>query len=908
MSGGGQFCTASGRRRADVSILFRSRPCARRDKQMSNNPSLPIYEFNPVWAHFAQMAEAQWESSPRDAIAHVSLLTVSLAKQIALAWTLELPPSERLEDFVPRFEAYGQDCAVVRDLKTIALILNGAPSKAAAEAALTAGQSLLHWYHFKCGAGGRRGLIAAAPGPECGTEDGADGPESAPTSCATAVGADRDSEARLEYLAAKALAAIRSVGRNPDELSRAIEAARLRISAARQPFKLGVVGEFRSGKSTLINALAGEALAYTDAVEATPFTCVFRYGPERIATVIYRDGRTEDYAPDSLNEQIQARKDDDEWVASVSRVEYYAPNPTLTALEPWDAPGIGGSARNEALANEFISEIGGAIWVFDATGIGNAALITPLLQLKNAGKKVVAALNRVDLLGDTAATEETVEYLNQMYPGVFSSVVALSAKVALENVLSGTADDPLEQLRAASIHDLIDTAELDRDRRISLAVANGSQSIARIVREQYRWLSDRVGLVRHTEKNLCAVRDRMLAGLPGFLERQMPYVYRDASTRAAQILAEDADSIAGSAQTWWRKLGPSSPVDVFLDEHTPIKAAYRQVSEGVLAQVETTWNSQCLDALQLSRAAIPDVDIGAFEAFPADEHRENTRHNTWLGYLTVVVDIFAEWLKSLVIGKDKWAVRKRFTVEAVERAVLSRRDYIRSHATGQLEEHLRRVLESETSTMLSRLHVELFGSKRSGRQIGRAMKALREIDHQLRSDAAALYSCEDLAPGQQCDGERPLVVDASPISNRQWRNFLRSIDRRLDFLVPQVPHSLAGLLNELDPSIQVRLITSSNESELKAVVSRVTEAFGAWSGRWKAGVAVRDDGNALQLSELLLITPDEALRSDQALSEIGIGRVVFNEYPEGCMAAQCEFAELWACRSTHFGPVRLHFV
>jgi hypothetical protein len=495
-----------------------------------------------------------------------------------------------------------------------------------------------------------------------------------------------------------------------------------------------------------------------------------------------------------------------------------------------------------------------------------------------------------------------------MYPGVFSSVVALSAKVALENVLSGAGDDPLEQLRAASIHDLIDTAELDRDRRISLAVANGSQSIARIVREQYRWLSDRAGLVRHTEKNLCAARDRMLADLPGFVERQMPYVYRDASTRAAQILAEDADGIAGGARTWWRELGASSPVDAFLDEHTPIKAAYRQVSEGVLAQVETTWNSQCLDALQLSRAAIPDVDIGAFEAFPAEEHRETTRHHTWLGYLTGVVDRFAEWLNSLVIGKDEWAFRKRFTVEAVERAVLSRRDYIRSHATGQLKEHLRRVLESETSTMLWRLHVELFGSRRSVRQIGGAMNALRDIDHRLRSDAAALYSSEDLATSRDGDGERPLVVDASPISNRQWRNFLRSIDRRLDLLLPQVPHSLAGLLNELDPSIQIRLITSSNESELKSVASRITEAFGAWSGRWKAGVAVRDDGNALQLSELLIITPDEAFRSDQALSDIGFGRVVFNEYPEGCMAAQREFAELWACRSTHFGPVRLHFV
>jgi hypothetical protein len=210
--------------------------------------------------------------------------------------------------------------------------------------------------------------------------------------------------------------------------------------------------------------------------------------------------------------------------------------------------------------------------------------------------------------------------------------------------------------------------------------------------------------------------------------------------------------------------------------------------------------------------------------------------------------------------------------------------------------------------MLWRLHVELFGSRRSVRQIGGAMNALRDIDHRLRSDAAALYSSEDLATSRDGDGERPLVVDASPISNRQWRNFLRSIDRRLDLLLPQVPHSLAGLLNELDPSIQIRLITSSNESELKSVASRITEAFGAWSGRWKAGVAVRDDGNALQLSELLIITPDEAFRSDQALSDIGFGRVVFNEYPEGCMAAQREFAELWACRSTHFGPVRLHFV
>lgn len=83
----------------------------------------------------------------------------------------------------------------------------------------------------------------------------------------------------------------RTLGIDTSAIDEVIEQARKRMEHASGPFRLGVVGEFRVGKSTLINALIGREVAFTDFLEATPVICRFTHGSELDATILYADGR-----------------------------------------------------------------------------------------------------------------------------------------------------------------------------------------------------------------------------------------------------------------------------------------------------------------------------------------------------------------------------------------------------------------------------------------------------------------------------------------------------------------------------------------------------------------------------------------------------------------------------------------
>lgn len=58
-----------------------------------------------------------------------------------------------------------------------------------------------------------------------------------------------------------------------------------------QPIRVALAGTLKAGKSTLVNALVGEAIAPTDATEATRIVTWFRHGPTPKVTANHRGGR-----------------------------------------------------------------------------------------------------------------------------------------------------------------------------------------------------------------------------------------------------------------------------------------------------------------------------------------------------------------------------------------------------------------------------------------------------------------------------------------------------------------------------------------------------------------------------------------------------------------------------------------
>ncbi|HLI63556.1 MAG TPA: dynamin family protein [Terriglobales bacterium] len=131
-------------------------------------------------------------------------------------------------------------------------------------------------------------------------------------------------------------------------------------------FFVACVGQFKRGKSTLLDALVGEEILPTGVVPVTTVPTVLRHGMQRTARVLidgqWRTIRPEDlaqYVSEELNPENEKR---------VEGVEAFLPSPLLASgMCLVDTPGIGSvfSANTDA-TKDFIPQIDAAILVVGA--------------------------------------------------------------------------------------------------------------------------------------------------------------------------------------------------------------------------------------------------------------------------------------------------------------------------------------------------------------------------------------------------------------------------------------------------------------------------------------------------------------------------------------------------------------
>lgn len=207
-----------------------------------------------------------------------------------------------------------------------------------------------------------------------------------------------------------------------------IEKIRDRLS---QPFKLGVIGQFRAGKSSLINAVVGAEVAFVDEIEATATISRYYFAEEPAARIVTITGERTDLPIQSLLELADERRDDTGWLASVERLEFAYPSENLRRVEFWDTPGLGGADINHATAERFVQELDAAVWVFDAKTIGMAGIAPAMEELSKRGKLIVGVVNKAEVLGAEDFVRASTQIPKLYANVVFKDIVPFSATLAL---------------------------------------------------------------------------------------------------------------------------------------------------------------------------------------------------------------------------------------------------------------------------------------------------------------------------------------------------------------------------------------------------------------------------------------------------------------------------------------------
>ena len=191
----------------------------------------------------------------------------------------------------------------------------------------------------------------------------------------------------------------------PDLVAR-LQAAETRLQGSE--LAVVIVGEFKKGKSSLVNAICGFDVCPVDEVMATSVPTVVRYGAVARATVTTRSpedppesGVTRELPLSDLDAFISERPNDAS-APIVEKVEIEVPSPLLaTGITLIDTPGVGGLDSAAAVtALTALRWAEAVLFVTDATQELTAPELEYLVQVKDQCPNVTCIMTKVDLFGE----------------------------------------------------------------------------------------------------------------------------------------------------------------------------------------------------------------------------------------------------------------------------------------------------------------------------------------------------------------------------------------------------------------------------------------------------------------------------------------------------------------------------
>ena len=234
------------------------------------------------------------------------------------------------------------------------------------------------------------------------------------------------------------------------------EARELAARVSEGRFYVACVGQFKRGKSSLLNALVNHPVVPTGYVPVTAVPTVIRYGDQLRARVRMRDGSWQDIAMADLKEYVTEELNPEN-KKGVEGAEVFVPSSLLSSGMCFvDTPGLGSVfTGNTATTQAFIPHIDAALVV---VGADPPIAGEELVLVEAVGKQVqdlILVINKADRTTDperAAAVQFTREVLEKRLHRPMGEVLEVSAAERMEN--RGPLRDWEKLL--ASLHHLVD--------------------------------------------------------------------------------------------------------------------------------------------------------------------------------------------------------------------------------------------------------------------------------------------------------------------------------------------------------------------------------------------------------------------------------------------------------------------
>jgi GTPase SAR1 family protein len=215
----------------------------------------------------------------------------------------------------------------------------------------------------------------------------------------------------------------------------------LREKLVSNSFNLVVLGQFKRGKTSLINALLGTGILPVAVVPLTSIATIITYGEALRVRVHFNDGRLSEIKPESLPEYV-TEKGNPKNVKDVSKVVVTYPSHYLKdGVRLIDTPGVGSVYQhNTDVAYQYLPKSDAALFLLSVDQPLSRAELDFLGDVRQYSGRIFFLLNKVDYFSGDELAESLAFSTNVLREamGTDIKIHPVSARLALEGKTAGS--------------------------------------------------------------------------------------------------------------------------------------------------------------------------------------------------------------------------------------------------------------------------------------------------------------------------------------------------------------------------------------------------------------------------------------------------------------------------------------
>ncbi|MBA2849604.1 hypothetical protein G4V39_08420 [Thermosulfuriphilus ammonigenes] len=308
-----------------------------------------------------------------------------------------------------------------------------------------------------------------------------------------------------------------------------------------EQFNLVVMGQFKRGKSTFVNALLGAEILPTAIVPLTAIVTVLRYGPEVKALVHYLDGRSQEVAISEIPQFVTERGNPKNRL-QVKEVEVFYPSDYLKdGVRIIDTPGVGSVYRhNTDVAYAYLPYVDAGIFIVTADPPLSESEHQFLKDVRDHVDKLFFVLNKIDLVDEVDLAEALAftEEILRLDLGREVRIYPLSAKLALEGKIKA---DPAKLGKSRFV-------SFERDLRAFLHQEKGKAFLKAVISSLLRHVADETMAYKLEQEAAKLSLDQLQKKIAQFEEKaqlvekdrsQMEFILEGEIKKLTEMLDED---------------------------------------------------------------------------------------------------------------------------------------------------------------------------------------------------------------------------------------------------------------------------------------------------------------------------------------------------------------------------------